>query len=67
MAKKKKLGYEESLHKLEEILNKVENEDIPIDQLTAYVNESMELLKNCKAMLKNAENRVEGAFNDLEE
>lgn len=67
MAKKKELGYEESLHKLEEILNKVENEDIPIDQLTKLVSESMELLKNCKAMLRGTEQKVEKAFNDLED
>lgn len=67
MAKSKKLGYEESLQKLEGILHKVENEEIPIDQLTALVNESMDLLKNCKSMLKGAEKRVEDAFNDMEE
>jgi len=67
MAKKKKLGYEESLHKLEEILNRVEHEEIPIDQLTELVNESMELLKNCKTMLKGAESKVESAFNEMEE
>ncbi|MGJ3235511.1 exodeoxyribonuclease VII small subunit [Marivirga sp.] len=67
MAKSKKLGYEESLQKLEGILQKVENEEIPIDQLTELVNESMDLLKNCKSMLKGAEKRVEDAFNDMEE
>jgi exodeoxyribonuclease VII small subunit len=67
MAKKKQLGYEESLHKLEEILHKVENEEIPIDQLTELVNESMGLLKNCKAMLKGTEKKVEDAFNEMEE
>jgi exodeoxyribonuclease VII small subunit len=67
MAKKKELGYEESLHKLEEILNRVENEEIPIDQLTELVNESMDLLKNCKSKLKGAEKKVEDAFNEMEE
>ncbi|RUA33585.1 MAG: exodeoxyribonuclease VII small subunit [Bacteroidetes bacterium] len=67
MAKKKQLGYEESLQKLEQILNRVENEDIPIDQLTELVSESMELLKNCKSMLKGAENKVEEAFNEMDD
>lgn len=67
MAKKKQLGYEESLQKLEAILAKVEKDDIPIDQLTELVNESMDLLKNCKSMLKGAEKKVEDAFQDLEE
>ncbi|WP_296621165.1 exodeoxyribonuclease VII small subunit [Marivirga sp.] len=67
MAKKKELGYEESLHKLEEILNRVENEEIPIDQLTELVNESMGLLKNCKSKLKGAEKKVEDALNEMEE
>lgn len=64
---KKKLGYEESLHKLEEILNRIESEEIPIDQLTDLVNESMGLLKNCKSMLKGAEKNVEDAFKEMEE
>ena len=67
MAKKKTLGYEESLSKLEEILNKVENEDIPIDQLTSLVNESMELLRSCRTMLKGAESKVDNAFNETED
>ncbi|WKV11047.1 exodeoxyribonuclease VII small subunit [Marivirga harenae] len=67
MAKSKKLGYEESLQKLEDILKKVENEEIPIDQLTELVKESMNLLKNCKSMLKGAEKEVDIAFSDLEE
>ena len=67
MAKKKQLGYEESLLKLEAILKRVENEEIPIDQLTELVNESMELLKNCKSMLKGTEKKVEDAFNEMEE
>ncbi|ADR20929.1 hypothetical protein MATR_14450 [Marivirga tractuosa] len=67
MAKKKELGYEESLRKLEEILHRVENEEIPIDQLTELVSESMGLLKNCKSMLKGAESKVEEAFNEMED
>lgn len=67
MAKKKKLGYEESLQKLESILEKVEKEEIPMDQLSELVKESMELLKNCKAMLKGTEKEVEDAFNEMED
>lgn len=67
MAKSKKLGYEESLQKLEGILERVENEEIPIDQLTELVHESMDLLRNCKSMLKGAEKKVEGAFTDMED
>lgn len=67
MMAKKKLGYEESLHQLEEILQRVEEEEIPMDQLTKLVKESMELLKNCKSMLKGAEQNVEDAFKEMEE
>lgn len=67
MAKKKTLGYEDALHKLEQIMGKVENEEIPVDQLTDLVNESMELLKICKAKLKGAENKIETSFKELED
>lgn len=67
MAKKKEIGYEEALKQLESLLVKVENEDIPIDQLTKMVDESMELLKLCKAKLKGAEDKIEASFKALED
>ncbi|GAA5028852.1 hypothetical protein GCM10011506_13860 [Marivirga lumbricoides] len=66
MAKKKEIGYEEALKSLEALLYKIENDDIPMDKLSAMVDESMELLKICKAKLRGAEEKVEQSFHELD-
>ncbi len=66
MAKKKEIGYEEARKSLDELLYKIENEDIPVDQLTAMVDESMELLKICKAKLRGAEEKIDHSFHGLD-
>ena len=61
-------GYEVTTPRdVDQLLNEVENEEVPIDKLTDLVDESMQLLKNCKSMLKGAENKVESAFNEMED
>lgn len=66
MAKKKEIGYEEALKSLEALLYKIENEDVPIDELSAMVDESMELLKICKSKLRGTEEKVEKSFHELD-
>ncbi|MBK6264885.1 exodeoxyribonuclease VII small subunit [Marivirga sp. S37H4] len=66
MAKKKEIGYEEALKSLESLLDDIENKDIPIDELSKMVDESMELLKICKAKLRGAEGKIEHAFQELD-
>ncbi len=66
MAKKKEIGYEEARKSLDNLLYKIENEDIPIDQLTSMVDESMELLKICKSKLRGAEEKIDSSFQQLD-
>lgn len=55
MAEKKEKSFEENLEKLEEIVKKLENGDIPLDDAIKEFNEATKLAKICDDTLKNAE------------
>ena len=55
MAEKKEKIFEKNLQKLEEIVKKLENGDIPLDDAIKEFNEAMELANICDKKLKNAE------------
>ena len=55
MAEKKEKSFEENLQKLEEIVKKLENGDIPLDDAIKEFNEAMKLANICDKKLKNAE------------
>ena len=55
MTEKKEKSFEENLQKLEEIVKKLENGDIPLDDAIKEFNEAMELANICDKKLKNAE------------
>ncbi len=55
MAEKKEKSFEENLENLEEIVKKLENGDIPLDDAIKEFNKAMELAKICDEKLKNAE------------
>ena len=55
MAEKKEKSFEENLQELEEIVKKLENGDIPLDDAIKEFNEAMELANICDKKLKNAE------------
>ena len=55
MAEKKEKSFEKNLQKLEEIVKKLENGDIPLDDAIKEFNEAMELANICDKKLKNAE------------
>ncbi|MFT4741038.1 MAG: exodeoxyribonuclease VII small subunit [Marivirga sp.] len=65
MAKKEKKSYETSMAELENLLNKVENEAIGIDELTEVVKSSVILIKDCKLQLQGIEKEVDKSLNDL--
>lgn len=65
MAKKQVKSYEASMAELESLLNKVENEDVGIDELSKIVKDSVALIKNCKSQLKGIESEVDKSLKDL--
>ena len=54
----KNLSFEESLEKLEEIVNKLENGDVPLDEAIDEFNKAMQLVKVCNEKLETAEESI---------
>ena len=52
------LSFEESLEKLEEIVNKLENGDVPLDEAIDEFNKAMQLVKVCNEKLTSAEEAI---------
>ena len=52
------LSFEESLAKLEEIVNKLENGDVPLDDAIEEFKNAMELVKICNDKLNAAEESI---------
>ncbi|MBO5640312.1 MAG: exodeoxyribonuclease VII small subunit [Oscillospiraceae bacterium] len=55
---RKKLSFEESMKRLEEIVLHLEKGDIPLQESIAYFEEGTRLLADCSSMLDEAEQLV---------
>ncbi len=58
--------YSKSIKRLEEIIQKIENEEIDVDELSDKVKEAVSLIKFCKEKIGNAEVEVKRVVADLE-
>ena len=54
----KKLSFEQSLARLDEIVRHLEKGDLPLKDSLALVEEGTSLIKNCGVMLDEAEQQV---------
>lgn len=61
------MNYKEAISKLEEIVNRIENEEPDVDEISGLVKEAHELLLFCKSRLKATESEVQEAFDKLRE
>lgn len=52
------LSFEESLEKLEEIVNRLENGNVPLDEAIEEFNKAMQLVKICNDKLNTAEESI---------
>ena len=52
------MEFEEGLKKLNEILSKIESDEITIDESIKLYEESVTLSKNCMEILSNAEGKI---------
>lgn len=55
---KKNLKYEEAVEQLEQIVRKMENDELDIDSLTEELKKAQELLKLCKAKLTSTDEEI---------
>ncbi len=69
---KKELKFEEKLEKLESIVKKLENGDVPLDDAIKSFEEAMHLAKDCDTTLKKASDALvnivnnDGSINEFE-
>lgn len=61
--KEKEKSFEENLEALEEIVKKLENGDIPLDQAIEKFNEGVVLAGKCNKILESANETITKALN----
>ena len=59
--------YNKAMKRLEEIIEKIENEEIDVDELSDKVKEAIELITVCKEKIEKAEMEVKRVVDDLGE
>lgn len=62
----KTISYKEAVAEIENILEKIENEDLDVDDLTEKVKRVSSLIKLCKEKLHNTEQEVEKILKEME-
>ena len=67
MATNKKLTYQEALQEIEDILKKIEGNELDIDELAEKVKRVSFLLKFCKDKLQKTNEEVEKILNEMED
>ena len=58
MSKKEEFNFEELMEKLEEITNKLEKEQLSLDESVKLFEEGMQISKQCNSKLEDAEKRI---------
>ncbi|MBF1437835.1 exodeoxyribonuclease VII small subunit [Hoylesella nanceiensis] len=54
----KEMKYEEALSQLEDIVSKMENEELDIDELTTELKQAQKLVKLCKDKLTKTDKEI---------
>ena len=67
MSKKEEVNFEELIQKLEEITNKLEKEQLSLDESVKLLEEGMHISKKCNSKLEDAEKRITMLINDNNE
>ncbi len=64
---KKKIAYREAVQEIEQIMQKLENEDLDIDELSVNVKRASELITQCKEKLHRTEKEIEHILGEMDE
>ena len=62
--KKDEISFEDAMKELEEIANKLEKNDLELDESVKVFEQGMELSKKCSEILESAEKRITILIND---
>ena len=57
--------YREAVERLDDIISKIENDDVDVDELSMQVKEAVELIRACKAKIDKAELEVKQVVEDF--
>ena len=63
---KNQFSFDVSVKKLEEIVEKMENNDLPLEESIKLFEQGMELSKHCQSALKAAEGKIQKLMEDGE-
>ncbi len=63
---KSNISYSESIRQIEEILKKIENEELDVDELSDKVKKAADLLKLCKSKLHDTEAEIQKILDEME-
>lgn len=63
----KKISYNEAIAEIEEVLEKIENEELDVDELAEKVKRVSVLLKICKDKLFSTSEQVEQILKEMED
>lgn len=61
------IKYHKAIKKLDEIIAKIEDEEIDVDELSASVKEAVMLIKTCKERIQKAEMEVKNVVEGFDE
>lgn len=64
MTDKKPLSYDKALHRIEEIVRQLEEDNKSIDELSDLVKEASGLISDCKLKLRMTEDDILKAFGE---
>ena len=65
MAKKEK-SYTESIKELENILARIESEELDVDMLTQEIKKASELIKTCKEKLYKTDEQIKKILDNID-
>ena len=59
------MSYKEALNRINSIVERIENDDPDIDELSNLVKEATQLISQCKAKLENTEAEIQSSLEKL--
>ena len=60
------IKYSKAIERLDEIISKIESDDIDVDELSLKLKEAVNLVKICKAKIDKAEMEVRQVVDDFD-
>lgn len=57
------MKYEEAMRQLQEIVRKMENDELDIDQMSDQLKKAQELIKNCRDKLTKTDEEIQKLLN----